>query len=143
LVAGLHALSLSGESRSEVLAYAAHVSRADRAEPEGFDGATPLTSAERRAYEQECLVQVRAFLENIEASPHDQFEVISCELEGQHPETRIRVVLLDHRYPKERSGSYELWRSARTGEPEFLGYERRRADPQTVGLLISTWATGG
>jgi hypothetical protein len=115
----------------------------DETEMRRLDGAAPLSADERREYERRCLEQVRTYLERIASAPQEPHELITAELEGSHPDTRIRVVVFDRRYDRERTRSWELWRSADTGSPVFLGARQAREDPETVGLLISTWALGG
>jgi hypothetical protein len=108
-----------------------------------YDGATPLTVPQREAYEQACLAEARSQLKVVTTARDEPYELVSVELEGSHPDTCIRVVLFDSRFGKERSNTYELWRSRRTGETQFLGHRNTREDPYTVGMLITTWAQGG
>lgn len=108
-----------------------------------FDGAARLTPEERRDYEAACLVEVRAQLERVTASPHEFYDLIETGLEGRYPDSQLRVVVRDRRTGQERRESYAIWRDPRTGRAAFLGHQAHREDPRTVGLLVTTWALGG
>jgi hypothetical protein len=95
-------------------------------------------AGEAKAYEQECLRETREQLARVTAPDAEPCTLRAVRLEGDYPDTRLVIDLWDSRYAKQITRNYPIWQ-----EGSFTGYRGGRAEPKTVGMLVTTWALGG
>jgi hypothetical protein len=103
-----------------------------------------MTTDQRRAYERDCLEELKQRLAyGTRPHPGDR-DVREIALVGKYPETAIHVKWFDPRYETEGEADYHLWVSPVTGEPHGV-FELRgstlvgREPPDQVAMLIDTW----
>ena len=116
---------------------------ADQSPPKLLPVADEMTPAEREAYEQESLSELRKFVNKADSQPTTFKQVHDLHLTGSYPDTAIEVRWLDTRTGRERERSYPLWVVPETGGANFEygpgGKTIGREPPSEVALLIHTW----
>jgi hypothetical protein len=90
----------------------------------------------RRAYERECLREVKEQLQRVADSEYS--DVMEVSRDGCYPNTRIVIKIWDRALKKEVTSRYPIWT-----DKIFAARGGGRAAPTTGGMLMTTWALGG